>query len=198
MGVGLGGGSTVLTMHSIRPFETTLIILIKYLLPIVPIVVVINCRLAIYRMGGSSRNVQNSISRVCKFSTDRDTGIAMGGEEVDEPIDPAVEVGMVVLIEDLSAREQQLMKPTVIAHRLLRTHTQPACSGRTPAARPPPTRNRWGSPVPGRAPDAEPPERHRQAACTLPSPTAGFGRPSQSTGRAGPSARVDRVLALSR
>ena len=60
-------------------------------------------------MGGSSRNVQNSISRVCKFSTDRDTGIAMGGEEVDEPIDPAVEVGMVVLIEDLSAREQQLI-----------------------------------------------------------------------------------------
>ena len=33
----------------------------------------------------------------------------MGGEEVDEPIDPAVEVGMVVLIEDLSAREQQLI-----------------------------------------------------------------------------------------
>ena len=96
----------------------------------------------------------------------------MGGEEVDEPIEPAVEVGMVVLIEDLSAREQQLMKPTVIAHRLLRTHTHPACSGRTPAARPPPTRNRWGSPVPGRAPDAEPPERHRP-----PSPTAGFGRP---------------------
>jgi len=30
----------------------------------------------IYRMGGSSRNVQNSISRVCKFSTDRDTGIS--------------------------------------------------------------------------------------------------------------------------
>jgi len=52
---------------------------------------------------------------------------------------------MVVLIEDLSAREQQLMKPTVIAHRLLRTHTHTTLAQRTPAARPPPTRNRGGA-----------------------------------------------------
>jgi len=72
---------------------------------------------------------------------------------------------MVVLIEDPSAREE-LMKPTVIARGLLRTHTQPA-TNQEPG---------WGSPVPGRAPDAEPPERHRP-----PSPTAEVcnGRPSQ-------------------